>query len=223
MSGTKSTGSVGTDWTKLLTDPDLVSHLGRLLQVYREAPAEKREEALLAAMRDIKNAVPAAKAAAASAGAPSPPVMAAPLPMSAADTPPFEPDIFTPSWGQDRRRYPRIKCFVAVELRVEGSDAPIWGNLANTSMGGCFVETVTPVTNGMSVEIGLWVASGKVWVKGIILNGVVTQSNPCFGVRIRFSDLEPNERESLRQFLKFVESTTRGYKAEHGYLAQMKK
>ena len=59
--------------------------------------------------------------------------------------------------------------------------------------------------------------------KGIILNGVVTQSNPCFGVRIKFSDLETNERESLRQFLKFVESTTRGYKAENGYLAQLKR
>lgn len=225
MSETKTTGNIGTDWTKLLSDPDLVSHLGKLLQTYREAPADKREEALVAAMREIKSQTPAAKAAAAAAGpnAVPMPVIAAPVPTAAADTPPFEPDIFTPSWGQDRRRYPRIKCFVAVELRVEGSDTPIWGNLANTSMGGCFVETVTPVTNGMSVEIGLWVASGKLWVKGIILNGVVTQSNPCFGVRIKFSDLETNERESLRQFLKFVESTTRGYKAENGYLAQMKR
>jgi hypothetical protein len=85
------------------------------------------------------------------------------------------------------------------------------------------VETVTPVANGMAAEIGLWVASGKLWVKGIILNGIVTRSNPCFGVRIKFSDLDSNERESLRQFLKFVESTTRGYKSEHGYLAQLKR
>jgi hypothetical protein len=42
-------------------------------------------------------------------------------------------------------------------------------------------------------------------------------------VRIKFSDLDSNERESLRQFLKFVESTTRGYKSEHGYLAQLKR
>ena len=26
----------GSDWTRLLTDPDLVSHLGKLLQTYRE-------------------------------------------------------------------------------------------------------------------------------------------------------------------------------------------
>ena len=109
MSDSKTTGNIGTDWTKLLSDPDLVSHLGKLLQTYREAPADKREEALIAAMRDIKSQTPAAKAAAAAAGpnAVPMPVIAAPVPTAAADTPPFEPDIFTPSWGQDRRRYPR--------------------------------------------------------------------------------------------------------------------
>jgi len=225
MSDIKTTGNPGTDWTKLLSDPELVSHLGKLLQTYREAPADKRDEALVAAMREIKSQTPTAKAAAVTAGTSSipSPTVSAPVPIQVADTPPFEPDIFTPSWGQDRRRYPRIKCFVAVEIRVEGSNTPIWGNLANTSMGGCFVETVTPVANGMAAEIGLWVASGKLWVKGIILNGIVTRSNPCFGVRIKFSDLDSNERESLRQFLKFVESTTRGYKSEHGYLAQLKR
>jgi hypothetical protein len=46
----------GSDWTRLLTDPDLVSHLGKLLQTYREVPAEQRETALLRAMREIKDA-----------------------------------------------------------------------------------------------------------------------------------------------------------------------
>lgn len=214
--------NVGTDWTKLLSDPDLVSHLGKLLQTYREAPPDKREQALVSAMREIKSAAPKAKAAAAANSAANE-TIAAPTPTESAFTPPFEPDIFTPSWGQDRRRYPRIKCFVAVELRIEGCPTPIWGNLSNTSMGGCFVETISPVPTGKPVEIGLWVANGKLWVKGVALNGVVTQSNPCFGVRVRFSDLEPNARESLREFLKFVETTTRGYKTEHGYLAQLKK
>jgi hypothetical protein len=57
----------------------------------------------------------------------------------------------------------------------------------------------------------------------MILNGIVTRSNPCFGVRIRFAELEPTERETLRQFLKFVETTTKGYSSQNGYLAQMKR
>src|SRR5882762_8828239 len=44
----------GSDWTRLLTDPDLVSHLGKLLQTYREVSPEEREPALLRAMREIK-------------------------------------------------------------------------------------------------------------------------------------------------------------------------
>jgi hypothetical protein len=219
----------GADWTQLLTDPDLVSHLGELLQIYREAPPEKRDQALLEIMSKIKSTVPVARTASAAAGA-SPAEVTAPQPAPAppaathpAATPPFEPDLFTPSRGQDRRRYVRLKCFVAVELRVAGSAVPIWGNLANTSLGGCFVETATPVPSGVSLEIGLWLANGKIWIKGLILTGIVTKSTPSFGVRIKFAELEPAERQNLRHFLKFVESTIQGYSKENGYLAQLKR
>jgi len=146
-----------------------------------------------------------------------------PVAVPSAATPPFEPDLFTPSWAQDRRQYPRLKCFVAVELRVEGSSAPVWGNLSNTSIGGCLVETAVPVNSGVKLEIGLWMANGKIWVKGMIINGVVTRSNPCFGVRIRFAQLEPTEKGTLREFLKFVETTTKTLTNEHSYLARLKR
>src|SRR5437870_13872658 len=194
MSDSKPSSAASADWTHLLTDPDLIKNLGKLLQTYRDAPPEKREQALLDAMREIKSGsnktVPppsvkqmSAEAAAASAPAPT--------------APPFQPDIFTPSWGQDRRKYPRIKCYVAVELHISGSPNPIWGNLSNTSLGGCVVESVT--------------------------HGVVTKSTPSFGIRIKFGEMAPAERESLRQFLKFVESTTKGYDEQHSYLAQLKR
>ncbi|HZQ70447.1 MAG TPA: PilZ domain-containing protein [Terriglobales bacterium] len=220
MSETK-TAAIGTDWTQLLTDPDLVSHLGTLLQTYREAPPEKREQALIDAMRQIKQGKPAASASARpTAQSTTDPPRTTSVPQT---VPPFEPDIFTPSWGQDRRQYPRLKCFVAVELRLGNSTTPVWGNLSNTSMGGCFVETATPVPTGVNVEIGLWVANGKIWVKGMILNGIVTRSSPCFGVRVRYSELGTTERESLKEFLKFVETSTRGYARQNGYLAQIKR
>ncbi len=230
MSDPKYSGT-GADWTQLLTDPALVSHLGELLQIYREAPADKRDQALLEAMRNIKGGVgkPSETPKAAAAAAEARPaevaqtVPATPLATSPAASPPFEPDIFTPTWGEDRRRHARMRCFVAVELRLGNSAVPVWGNLSNTSMGGCFVETATPVPSGVSVEIGLWLANGKIWIKGLILTGIVTKSSPSFGVRIKFSELESTERENLRHFLKFVESTTKGYNSEHGYLAQLKR
>lgn len=222
--GDSKTAALGTDWTQLLADPELISHLGTLLQTYRDAAPEKREQALIDAMRDIKSGK---KAIAEPPVSPEAPVAIPSAPQAStsvpASVPPFEPDIFTPSWGQDRRQYPRLKCFVAVELRLGNSTTPVWGNLSNTSLGGCFVETATPVPTGVNVEIGLWVANGKIWVKGMILNGIVTRSSPCFGVRVRYSELGQSERETLKEFLKFVETSTRGYNRQNSYLSQIKR
>ena len=211
--------ATGTDWTRILSDPDLVRQVGKLLQTYREAPVEKREEALLNAMREIKSgaAAEAGKAAAAIAVQPS---QLVPTPVSA--TPPFEPDLFAPTWGSDRRKHPRIKCFVAVELRVDDAPTPIWGNLSNTSAGGCLVETASPVKSGAKVEIGLWVPNGKIWVKGFALSGVVTRSGPATGVRVRFDSMAAGERDSLRQFLKFIQETTKTSRSENGYIQLLK-
>ena len=72
------------------------------------------------------------------------------------------------------------------------------------------------------MEIGLWVASGKIWVKGLALNGVVTRSAPAAGVRIRFAGLDSAEKENLRQFLKYVQETTKASKSEGSYLELLK-
>ncbi len=75
---------------------------------------------------------------------------------------------------------------------------------------------------GAKLEIGLWVANGKIWVKGFILNGVVGKAI-LLRLRIKFGEMEPTERERLREFLKYVENTTKGYHYQHGYLAQIKR
>lgn len=212
--------ATGTDWTRILSDPDLVRQIGKLLQTYREAPPAKREEALLAAMREVK-ANAAAQAGVASSKSQSYPTPE-PVPTPTSQTPPFEPDLFSPNWSTDRRRHPRIKCFVAVEIRVDDEVTPLWGNLSNTSVGGCLVETATPVKPGAKVEVGLWVANGKLWVKGLALNGIVQRSGRTAGVRVRFDTMSPAERDSLRQFLKFVQDSTRASQSENSYLQLLK-
>ncbi|HET9407787.1 MAG TPA: PilZ domain-containing protein [Candidatus Sulfotelmatobacter sp.] len=202
-----------------MSDPDLVRHVGKLLKAYREAPADKRDQALLAAMREIKAEANARGKAPAPVAAQSEPSQAPP---SVSPAPPFEPNLFGCNAGEDRRRHPRMKCFVAVELRVENSEAPIWGNLCNTSIGGCLVETANAVKSGAKVEIGLWVANDKIWVKGFALSGVVTRSAPTTGVRVRFGGMEVAERENLRQFLKYVQESTRAARSENRYLGLLK-
>ncbi|MCU1304300.1 MAG: hypothetical protein JWQ87_4584 [Candidatus Sulfotelmatobacter sp.] len=209
----------GTDWTGLLADPDLARNIGTLLQTYRDAPPERREEALLAAMREIKHK---ASRNPDKGGLTKETIVPGPQATLPSATPPFEPDIFSTTWAQDRRQHPRIKCFVAVELHVNDAAAPLWGNLSNTSLGGCQVETAAHISSGSKVEIGLWIASGKIWVKGLALNGVVTRSAPALGVRIRFSTLVSAEKENLRQFLRYVQDTTKAAKSENSYLQLLK-
>ncbi|HEY1658773.1 MAG TPA: PilZ domain-containing protein [Candidatus Sulfotelmatobacter sp.] len=225
MADSKANTSVGTDWTGLLADPDLAKNFGKLLQIYRDAAPEGREQALLAVMREIKRSStesPVQPPSQKEAPQPTGTVPARPVPVETASAPPFEPDLFASSWASDRRRAPRIRCFVAVELRVNDTETPVWGNLSNTSRGGCQVETIAHISAGAKVEIGLWVASGKIWVKGVALNGIVTHSAPAGGVRVRFEGLEAAAKENLRQFLKYVQETTRASKDESSYMQLLK-
>lgn len=215
----------GSDWTRLLTDPDLVVHLPTLLQTYREVAPQEREAALLRAMRQIKEGAVRAREAGGNKTATTgvaQPRATLPHPEPVTETPPFEPDLFTRPMPSDRRRFARLKCYVAVEIHVEGIHGPVWGNLANVSRGGCLVETASAVPSHRALEIGLWVASGKIWVKGVILSGVATHSTPSYGVRVKFSEAELSEKEHLREFLKFVESTTRKSHSEKAYVAKLK-
>jgi hypothetical protein len=225
MSENKKLSPKGTDWTRLLTDPDLANHLGKLLQTYREVRPEQREAALLRAMRQIKDAAIKTREAqknTAVAVAPAPPIVL-PHPEPVDETPPFEPVLFRSQLESDRRHFQRIKCYVAVEIHVEGIEEPVWGNLANVSRGGCLVETASSVPAGKALEIGLWVASGKIWVKGVILSGVATRTAPAFGVRVKFSEAELSEKEHLREFLKFVEGTARKEHSGTNYVEQLKR
>ena len=78
------------------------------------------------------------------------------------------------------------------------------------------------VPAGKALEIGLWVSSGKIWVKGVIISGVVTRSAPSFGVRVKFSEAELSEKEHLREFLKFVDTTSSKSQSGKAYVAQLK-
>jgi hypothetical protein len=209
------------DWSHLLTDPDLVTHIGTLLQTYRDAPVNRREEALLDAMRQVKQEAAEAKAYPEKKQKADEPAGLKKQPEPPPFQPPAESKLLTQSNGDDRRRYPRIRCYVAVEVRLGDSKTPVWGNLSNVGAGGCFVETLEPIPKGTNLEVGLWVNNGKVWVKGIVLNGVVIQTSPCFGVRVKFTGMDAGERDTLLFFLKFVEATTKP--REQGYAAQLKR
>lgn len=227
MSTSTKPSPEGSDWTRLLTDPDLVSHLSVLLQTYRDVSPDKRGAALLEAMREIKEAANRAREVTANGGAaaakPAPRTEALPGPEPITETPPFEPDLFASTTPADRRRFTRMKCNVAVEIHVEDTYEPIWGNLINVGRGGCMVETARVVPANKALKIGLWVASGKIWVKGVVINGISSGTTPSSGARVQFSRAQLSEKEHLREFLKFVEGESRKSQSENSYVAKLKR
>ncbi len=85
----------------------------------------------------------------------------------------------------DRRRYPRFKCRLPVELRPESSSFPIQGETTDVSLGGCYVATVFPLPTGTKVNFRCWVCDRPVACKAVICT-----SDPGVGNGIKFLDLD---------------------------------
>jgi len=98
--------------------------------------------------------------------------------------------------SSDRRKFPRIRVVLSVELQPEGG-APIWANSADLSEGGCFVEMAIPLKKGQKSKVGLWIDGNKMWVAGEVVS-----STPGFGIGIKFLDLADDERSALRNFVQ---------------------
>jgi hypothetical protein len=96
----------------------------------------------------------------------------------------------------DRRKFPRIRVVLSVELQPEGG-APIWANSADLSEGGCFVEMAIPLKQGQKLKVGLWIDGAKMWV-----HGEVVSSTPGFGIGIKFLDLSESDKTALKNFLQ---------------------
>lgn len=98
----------------------------------------------------------------------------------------------------ERRRWPRVKCSVSVELHRPGQ-AVIWAKASDLSQGGCFIEMAIPVHNGTSFEIALWLAEAK-----LHLRGEVVSMQPGFGNGVRFLGLTSEHQERLRRFIETI-------------------
>ena len=103
------------------------------------------------------------------------------------------------------RRHPRVKCFLAVQLRPEGEGWLVLGSLSDVSLGGCCVETPSLLSDGTGVAISPLEANGLLWVKGIAANTRVAEGTGNFKIGIKFLEADPPPSHTLQEFLRFVE------------------
>src|SRR5437016_4610149 len=70
---------------------------------------------------------------------------------------------------KNRRTYPRMKCRVTIELRPEDGDTPVFGNLIDISLGGCFVETSAIMPPGAKLKLIFSIDDGRMQAEGSVV------------------------------------------------------
>jgi hypothetical protein len=98
----------------------------------------------------------------------------------------------------ERRRWPRVKCSVSVELHTPGQ-AVIWAKASDLSQGGCFIEMPIPLRQGTAFDIALWLGEAK-----LHLQGQVVSVQPGFGNGVRFLCITPEHETHLRRFIETI-------------------
>jgi hypothetical protein len=93
----------------------------------------------------------------------------------------------------ERRRGSALK----VELREDGSPAPLWGTTEDISLGGCFVTMDAPLKPGAALEIIVWIGGEKIWSRA-----VVRTSEPGSGFGVEFTYMPDRDVRILKSYLE---------------------
>jgi hypothetical protein len=109
-----------------------------------------------------------------------------------------EPETFDKKPVNERRRWPRVKCSVSVELHAPGQPM-IWGKASDIGQGGCFVEMAIPLAKDARFDIALWLGESK-----LHLQGQIASVQPGFGNGVRFLGLTSEHQEHLRRFIETI-------------------
>jgi diguanylate cyclase (GGDEF)-like protein/putative nucleotidyltransferase with HDIG domain len=107
---------------------------------------------------------------------------------------------------KDRRMHPRIKCRVTVELQAGEDAAPVFANLTDISMGGCYLETSAILAPGSKIKLGFSMDDGN-----LAHEGVVVRLEPGSGVAVQFREVNREGRERMFKILEFVQKATAYY------------
>lgn len=107
---------------------------------------------------------------------------------------------------KDRRAHPRLKCRVTIELQTETGGVPLFANLTDVSLGGCFVETSTILSPGSKIKLGFSMDDPTLSAEGVVM-----RLDPGSGVAVQFREMNREARERMFRVLEFVQKSTTFY------------
>ena len=104
----------------------------------------------------------------------------------------------------ERRKHPRFP--VRIRIQYRATDQFFTDYIHNLSLGGIFVETAEPLPVNTVLKVQFSLPSMR---KPIVADGIVVHAfqigrkrNPvASGMGIRFSDLDPQNRQALERYL----------------------
>ena len=107
---------------------------------------------------------------------------------------------------KDRRSHPRLKCRVTIEVQTGEGGAPLFANVTDVSLGGCFVETSTIVAPGNKIKLVFSMDDAS-----LSAEGVVARLDPGTGIAVQFREMNREGRERMFKIIEFVQKTTTFY------------
>jgi hypothetical protein len=101
--------------------------------------------------------------------------------------------------GKERRRHPRHFIRGQAQITIDGSDVPLPGILTELSVGGCYIEMMSPLPVGTKVNLELSAANyiGR-------MGALVRTTQPGMGMGMAFTELSGEEERNLREILQRV-------------------
>jgi diguanylate cyclase (GGDEF)-like protein/putative nucleotidyltransferase with HDIG domain len=107
---------------------------------------------------------------------------------------------------KDRRMNTRVKCRLTIEMYPESEEGPIFGNLIDLSLGGCYVETRAILAKGSGLKLVFSIDDGT-----LSAEGTIARIHPGSGVAVQFKEMSRESREKMFRIMAFVQSNTTIY------------
>ena len=101
----------------------------------------------------------------------------------------------------DRRKRKRQECRLGAEVYRMASRAPIRCTLSDISSGGCYVEASETLPAGTALEIVVRTSDIRFGIAGTVLN-----EHPGFGMGVRFSLRNEEQKKQVQQLISFAET-----------------
>ncbi len=103
--------------------------------------------------------------------------------------------------NKDRRSHPRLKCRVTIELQTQDGVTPVFANLTDVSMGGCYVETSSIVPPGSKIKLQFSMDD-----PALVAEGVVARLEPGSGIAVQFREANREARQRMFKIIEFVQN-----------------